>query len=636
MFKRIECRLKQAYRPRDLVSALQTLNYVKRDYVEAPGEFSHRGNLIDVYPFNFNNPLRIEFVFGEIESIRDFIIEDGKLGVAYNEIVLIPVQEHFAVRRAQEPAITDEEEFGKHFYNIRKGDYVVHIDHGIGRYLGIRKIKVKGVVTSYFAIEYEEKEILYVDIDGPQVFERYIGMEGKAPPLNKLNSKEWQRTKERTRLSVRAIARDMLQLQARRSVVKGFSFAKDTDWQKKFEGQFEYKETEDQLKATSEVKADMEAERPMDRLLCGDVGYGKTEVAIRAAFKAVMSGKQVAFLVPTTILAEQHYLTLSKRVKDFPVQVEVLSRFRTKKEQEAIVASLKNGSCDIVVGTHRLLSSDISFKDLGLVVIDEEQRFGVRHKEKLKHMRAVVDVLTLTATPIPRTLYLSLMGARDMSVINTPPKTRLAIHTEVLEYKDAAMQEIIERELTRGGQVYFVHNRIRSIGVIHDRLQKLLPAVSFCVGHGQMSPHELENVMRDFMEGKINCLIATSIIESGIDIPNVNTIIVDRSDMFGLADLYQLRGRVGRYQEKRKAYAYFLVPKGYLMTKDATKRLAAIERFTDLGSGFKIAMEDLEIRGAGNILGHEQSGFIYQVGFDLYCRLLREVIKEEQKKVDKA
>jgi transcription-repair coupling factor (superfamily II helicase) len=634
MFKRIECHVKQAYKPRDFVGALQTLNYTKKDFVEAPGQFSNRGNLVDVYPFNFNNPVRIEFVFGEVESIRDFIIEDGRLGAAYNEIILIPVYGHFATRKTSDPAIQDEEEFGKQFYNIKKGDFVVHIDHGIGKYLGIRKIKVKGVLTSYFAIEYEGSEILYVDIDGPQVFERYVGLEGKSPQLNKLNSKEWQRTKERTRLSVRAIARDMLQLQAQRSVLMGFAFAKDTDWQGQFEGQFEYNETADQLKATTEVKADMESEKPMDRLLCGDVGYGKTEVAIRAAFKAVMSGKQVAFLVPTTILAEQHYLTLIKRVKKFPVHVEVLSRFRTKKEQDAIVDSLRDGNCDIVVGTHRLLSGDIRFKDLGLVIIDEEQRFGVRHKEKLKHMRSVVDVLTLTATPIPRTLYLSLMGARDMSVINTPPKNRLAIHTEVLEYKDALVKEIIERERARGGQVYFVHNRVHSIELIHDRLEKLLPDVSFCVGHGQMSPHELESVMSAFMKGEVDCLIATSIIESGIDIPNVNTIIVDRSDMFGLADLYQLRGRVGRYQEKRKAYAYFLVPKGYLMTKDATKRLSAIERFTDLGSGFKIAMEDLEIRGAGNVLGHEQSGFIYQVGFDLYCRLLREVIKEEQKKAD--
>ncbi|MBN1493125.1 MAG: transcription-repair coupling factor [Candidatus Omnitrophica bacterium] len=635
MFKRIECHVKQSCRPRNFVESLKTLNYMKKDFVEAPGEFSHRGNLVDVYPFNFNNPVRIEFVFGEIESIRDFIVENGELGASYNDIMLIPVHEHFASRKTSDPVIQDEDDYSQHFYNIKKGDYVVHLDHGIGQYLGTKKIKVKGVLTSYFAIEYAGREILYVDIDGPQVFERYVGLEGRAPKLNKLNSKEWKRTKERTRLSVRVIARDMLELQARREVLKGFAFTKDGDWQKEFEEQFEYTETEDQLKATADVKVDMESEKPMDRLLCGDVGYGKTEVAMRAAFKAVMSGKQVAFLVPTTILAEQHYLTLLKRVKSFPVHVEVLSRFRTKKEQEGIVTSLRDGSCDIVVGTHRLLSSDICFKDLGLVIIDEEQRFGVRHKEKLKHMRAVVDVLTLTATPIPRTLYLSLMGARDMSVINTPPKTRLAIETEVVEYKDEIVKAFIERELERRGQVYFVHNRVQSIERVHDRLKTLLPQVSFCIGHGQMLPRELEGVMLDFMEGKIDCLIATSIIESGIDIPNVNTIIIDRADMFGLSDLYQLRGRVGRYQEKRKAYACFLVPKGYLITKDATKRLSAIERFTDLGSGFKIAMEDLEIRGAGNILGHEQSGFIYQVGFDLYCRLLREVIKEEQKKTDK-
>jgi transcription-repair coupling factor (superfamily II helicase) len=369
----------------------------------------------------------------------------------------------------------------------------------------------------------------------------------------------------------------------------------------------------------------------MDRLLAGDVGYGKTEVAIRAAFKAVTAGKQAAVLVPTTVLAEQHFHVFKKRMKNFPVTVESLSRFRSAKDIRGVVASLKEGTTDIVIGTHRLLSKDVQFKDLGLLVIDEEQRFGVKHKERLKQMRAEVDIMTLTATPIPRTLYMSLLGVRDMSAINTPPKMRVPVETYVIEYNDQTVKRAFERELARNGQIYFIHNRVASIEKVHAHLKELMPQVRFAVAHGQMHADELEMVMEAFEERKVDCLIATSIIESGIDIPNVNTILVNRADLFGLADLYQLRGRVGRYHEKRQAYAYFMVPQNWIMPKDAEKRLAAIERFTELGSGFKIALEDLEIRGAGNLLGHEQSGFIHAVGFDLYCKMLKTAIEDAKK-----
>ncbi|MBI4971057.1 MAG: DEAD/DEAH box helicase [Candidatus Omnitrophica bacterium] len=439
--------------------------------------------------------------------------------------------------------------------------------------------------------------------------------------------------KEKTRLAIKNLAIDLLELQAKRSLMKGLKCQPDGEWMVRFEEEFPFEETPDQVKAWEEVRKDMESEKPMDRLLCGDVGFGKTEVAMRAAFKAVMNQRQVAFLVPTTILAEQHFLSLSRRAKNFPVRVEALSRFKTKLEQKRIVDDVKAGLVDIVIGTHRLLSSDIYFKNLGLVVIDEEQRFGVRHKEKLKHLRELVDVLTLTATPIPRTLYLSLLGARDMSTISTPPKTRLPVETQVINFDEPRIKTIFQEEITRHGQIYFVHNRVQSIEKIHSRLHELLPEVKFGVAHGQLPPKALEEVMVAFIDKKIDCMISTNIIESGLDIPNANTIIVNRADTFGLADLYQLRGRVGRYTEKRKAYAYFIVPKNWNMTEDAEKRIAAIERFTELGSGFRIAMEDLEIRGAGNVLGVEQSGFIYAVGFDLYCRLLQQTIEEEKKKL---
>ncbi len=613
----------------EIQELLFRLNYQKRDFVAQPGEFAIRGGIVDIFPVTYRAPVRLEFQVNTIVSIRDFSPADGRTLTRFEEVFLIRVTKTFEKKISRlrerfesfEPLTATED--------LKPGDFVVHLKYGIGRFLGTKHLQIRGKKLKHLAIEYANREILYLDLKEP--VERYIGGEGHAPRLTKLRTKEWERIKQKTRRAVHHIAQDLLHLQAKRSVGKGFAFKEDQPWQKEFETEFPFEETPDQTKATEDVKRNMEEPRAMDRLLCGDVGYGKTEVALRAAFKAVMDGKQVCILVPTTVLAEQHYLVLKERVKNFPVTVEVLSRFRSKKIQTGIVQSIKQGTADIVIGTHRLLSGDIQFKNLGLVIIDEEQRFGVRHKERLKHMRALVDVLTLTATPIPRTLYLSLMGARDMSVINTPPKTRLRIETFVIEYDDRKIMEALEKEFARGGQAYFVHNRVQSIEKIYRHLKELMPHVRLGVAHGQMPADALESVMRDFLEKRIDCLISTNIIESGIDIPNVNTIIINRADRFGLADLYQLRGRVGRFHEKRQAYAYFVVPGNWVLTIDAEKRLAAIERFTELGSGFKIALEDLEIRGAGNLLGHEQSGFIQAVGFDLYCRMLRQSIEENRK-----
>lgn len=611
-----------------LETLLQKLRYRRRDFVQTPGEYADRGATVDVYPLNYRAPIRLSFELDTIASIRDFSPHEGKSLTQFEEVFLAPLSETFQTSRLRErfrnfDPLTE-------LTDLEPGDYVVHIHYGIARYLGTKKIQMKGQAKRHLALEFADHEILYLEMGEP--LERYIGVEGKSPKLTRLHSKEWERAKARARLAVENIARDLVSLQAKRQFTAGFSFPPDTEWQGRFEAEFPFEETPDQLKAIGEVKRDMESPKPMDRLLCGDVGFGKTEVAMRSALKAVMAGKQVAFLVPTTVLAEQHCLVFRERTKNFPIRIEALSRFRSKKEQARVLKDLKTGKADVVIGTHRLLSRDVHFKDLGLVIVDEEQRFGVGDKEKLKKLRELVDVLTLTATPIPRTLYLSLMGARDLSVINTPPKTRLPIETQVMEYDDHKIVEVIRKELARGGQVYFVHNRIDSIERVCEHLKTILSGVRFGIGHGQMPARSLEKVMRDFLEKKIDCFISTNIIESGLDIPNVNTIIVNRADRFGLADLYQLRGRVGRFVGHRQAYAYFIVPKNWVMTIDAEKRLEAIERFTELGAGFKIAMKDLEIRGAGNVLGHEQSGFIYAVGFDLYCRMLRRAIEEIKSK----
>ena len=612
-----------------LGTLLQKLRYRRRDFVSQPGEYADRGATVDVYPISYRAPVRLSFNIDTVVDIRDFSPHEGKSLTRFEEVLLIPLSEPFEASVSRLRKRFENFEPLTEVSDLEPGDYVVHLRYGIARYLGTKKIEIRGKLKRHLALEFSDREILYLEMGEP--LERYIGVEGKRPKLTRLHSKEWERAKTKARLAIQGIARDLLSLQARRELSSGFSFQRDAGWQREFEAEFPFEETADQIKATEEVKRDMEAPKPMDRLLCGDVGYGKTEVAMRAAFKAAVSGRQVAILVPTTVLAEQHWLVFKERAKNFPITIEVLSRFRSKKEQQQVLKNLTEGKVDVVIGTHRLLSSDVKFKDLGLVIIDEEQRFGVAHKEKLKRLREQVDVLTLTATPIPRTLYLSLMGARDMSVINTPPKTRLPIETQVIEYDDRKIIEVVRRELERGGQVYFVHNRIDSIERVQEHLQSILPGVHFGVAHGQMPSRALEKIMKGFLERKINCLITTNIIESGLDIPNVNTIIVNRADRFGLADLYQLRGRVGRFLGKRQAFAYFIVPRNWVMTLDAEKRLEAIERFTELGAGFKIAMKDLEIRGAGNILGHEQSGFIHAVGFDLYCRMLRQAIDHLKK-----
>ncbi len=612
-----------------LEELLTGLHYQKQEQVALPGEFAVRGGVVDIYPVTYRLPVRVQFQGDVPVQIRDFSLASGESTATFEEVFLIQVSDMFRkrLRRMEERLETFEPVAGPK--DLERGDLVVHMKYGIGRFLGTKVIQMQGVRTRCMAIEYAAREILYLSLQEP--VERYIGGSGAGPKLTRLNTQEWERIKHRTRTALHQVAKDLLEIQAKRSLLRGLAFPKDTPWQRQFEGEFPFEETPGQKRAIEEVKSDMESSGAMDRLLCGDVGYGKTEVAMRAAFKAVMGGKQVAFLVPTTILAEQHYILLKERAKNFPVTVELLSRFQSPKEQKVIVRSLEEGATDVVIGTHRLLSKDIQFKDLGLVMIDEEQRFGVRHKEKLKQMRTQVDVLTLTATPIPRTLHMALLGVRDMSVIDTPPKNRMPVETFVMEYHENIIKQAIERELARKGQVYFVHNRVQSIGRVHERMQKLLPGVRFGVMHGQMPVESLEIAMKAFLKGEIDCLISTCIVESGIDIPNVNTLIVDRADCFGLADLYQLRGRVGRFKEKRQAYAYFLIPKDWVMTRDAQKRLHAIEKFTELGSGFKIAMEDLEIRGAGNLLGHEQSGFIQAVGFDLYCRMLKKAVEEKRK-----
>lgn len=512
------------------------------------------------------------------------------------------------------------------FVDLKVGDYVVHVNHGIGKYMGVVPLDIGGIRKEYLLIKYSGEDKLYVPSDQVGLLQKYLGAEAGVPKLSRLGGTEWAKAKGRVKQAVREIADDLLKLYAARETARGHAFSPDTPWQKDFEAAFPYEETPDQLKAIEDVKRDMERPRPMDRLLCGDVGYGKTEVALRAAFKAVMDGKQVAVLVPTTILAQQHYNTFRERFSRYPVRVEMLSRFRSAKEQRRIIEDLAKGKVDIVIGTHRLVQNDVKFHDLGLLVVDEEQRFGVAHKEKLKQMRTNVDVLTLTATPIPRTLHMSLIGVRDTSILETPPENRFPVQTYVLEEDPVMIREAIRREIGRGGQVYFVHNRIVDLDAVASWLHELVPEARLAVAHGQMKEDELEQVMLEFMEGNYDVLVCTTIIENGLDIPNANTLIVKEADNFGLAQLYQLRGRVGR--STRIAYAYFTFRKDKVLNEVAEKRLAAIREFTEFGSGYKIAMRDLEIRGAGNLLGAEQHGHIAAVGFDMYCRLLEEAIQE--------
>ena len=513
----------------------------------------------------------------------------------------------------------------KSFAELKPGDYVVHANHGIGVYKGIKQIDVAGNKRDYLDIVYDKGDKLYVPVDQLDMIQKYIGSEGNSPKVNKLGGTEWQKAKTKVRNSINKIAEELVKLYAARSTMKGHKFSKDTQWQRQFEDEFPFQETPDQLSSLEEIKKDMESDKTMDRLLCGDVGYGKTEVAVRAAFKAVMDGKQVAFLVPTTILAEQHYKNLIKRFSDFPVKIDMISRFRTPKEQKATLQATKEGNVDILIGTHKLVSKDIKFKDLGLLIVDEEQRFGVAQKEKIKSIAKNIDVLTLSATPIPRTLHMSLTGVRDISVIETPPEERYPIQTYVVEQNDQLIRDAIMRELARGGQVYFVYNRVENIDKMASYIQNLVPESKVAVAHGQMTERQLEKEMMDFMAKEYDVLVCTTIIETGIDIQNVNTIIIYDADKMGLSQLYQLRGRVGR--SNRIAYAYLIYRKDKVLTEVAEKRLKALKDFTELGSGFKIAMRDLEIRGAGNIMGASQHGHMATVGYDLYCRMLEDTVK---------
>ncbi|MBN1405795.1 MAG: DEAD/DEAH box helicase, partial [Candidatus Omnitrophica bacterium] len=560
MFKSIRLYLDQETNKEDLLRDFSGFGYNYSDFVQEQGDFSHRGNIIDIFPVIFEDPLRIEIVNEKINTIRSFNLRSGNVTAQHQMAIVLPASSHKHAPALGAYHAAGEEVPVKSFVDLRKGDYVVHVNYGIGVYRGIMKLKEKNKqYKDYICIEYAGTNKLYIPTEEINLLQKYISFYKKLPRLSRLDTRQWQRVKEKAKRAVSSYALELLHLQAARLKSKGFKFSPDADWQKDLESAFEYEDTIDQSKATTEVKKDMESDRPMDRLLCGDVGYGKTEVALRAAFKAVMDNKQVAILVPTTILAEQHYNTFSKRMKKFPVNIRMLSRFKTKKQQSDILKDLAQHKVDIIIGTHRLLSQDVVFKDLGLVIIDEEQRFGVKHKEKLKRLRLMVDVLTMTATPIPRTLYMALMGARDMSAINTPPPDRLPIKTIVSQYSLELIKQAIARELRRGGQIYFVNNRIRGIDKIAGDIKMAVgPGVKIAAAHGRMSAKTLEPVMLDFINNKINVLVSTSIIESGIDIPNANTLIVNHSDQFGLADLYQLRGRVGRFN--KEAYAYFLTP----------------------------------------------------------------------------
>ncbi|WP_146550912.1 MULTISPECIES: transcription-repair coupling factor [Rummeliibacillus] len=535
-------------------------------------------------------------------------------------------------KRSRSQKMTNAERI-KSYTEIKPGDYVVHVHHGIGKYIGIETLEVNGKHKDYLHIRYRADDKLYVPVDQIDLIQKYVGSEDKEPKLHKLGGTEWKKTKSKVSSAVQDIADDLIKLYAKREAEKGFAFTPDGDEQRAFEEAFPYEETEDQLRTIQEVKIDMEKERPMDRLICGDVGYGKTEVAIRAAFKAVMDGKQVAFLVPTTILAQQHFETFQERFQDQAVTIGLLSRFRTRKQQQETLKGLRDGTVDIVIGTHRLLSKDVSYKDLGLLVVDEEQRFGVTHKEKIKQLKTNVDVLTLTATPIPRTLHMSMVGVRDLSVIETPPANRFPVQTYVMEYNGALIREAIEREMSRGGQIFYLHNRVDDMARKVEEIQMLVPDARVGYAHGRMSESELESVILRFLDGDYDVLVTTTIIETGIDIPNVNTLIVNNADRMGLSQLYQLRGRVGR--SNRIAYAYFMYQRDKVLTEVAEQRLQAVKEFTELGSGFKIAMRDLSIRGAGNLLGSQQHGFIDSVGFDLYSQMLEEAIAERQTGVKK-
>jgi transcription-repair coupling factor (superfamily II helicase) len=558
----------------------------------------------------------ITLLMGDIS--RGFRLPDARL-------VLIAEEELFG-RRVRRRGVSEvrKKQILASLAELKPGDFMVHIDHGIGRYHGLQHISVAGVGGDFLLLEYAGGDKLYLPVDRLGLVQRYVGPEGSQPGLDKLGGSGWEKSKGKARRNIEELAGELLEIYAKRQVCEGFSFSPPDEMYREFEASFAWEETPDQLSAIQDVLADMQHSRPMDRLVCGDVGYGKTEVALRGAVKAALDGKQIGVLVPTTILAQQHYETFHERLKDYPITVEVLSRFRTPKEQKATLERLKKGDTDIVIGTHRMLQKDVAFKDLGLLIIDEEQRFGVKDKERLKAFRAVVDVMTLTATPIPRTLYMSMMGIRDLSIIDTPPVDRLAVKTFVSRFSEELIREAVMRELRRGGQIFFVHNRVQTIAKRAELLAQLVPEAKIAVGHGQMDEHELEKVMLGFMHGETNLLLCTTIIESGLDIPNANTLIVDHADKFGLSQLYQLRGRVGR--STQRGYAYLLIPGESSITSDARERLRILQDISELGAGFRIATHDMEIRGAGDMLGNRQSGTVTEIGFELYNQMLEETI----------
>lgn len=607
------------------------INFMKEEL----SQLQNAGWNIFIFTDNENQQLRIHEIFKDYTDIKD----DGSV----HPVILIPkaISAGFRLPEAKLLVIQENEIFGRRqyvaksvnkakskaidtFVDLNPGDYVVHVNWGIGLFHGIERVKAMGNERDYIKLEYADNEVAFVPIEQVNLVQRYIGNEGDKPRLDRIGSKSWESRKNKVKQAVEDIAQKLIDLYSRRQASVGFAFPKETEWQAAFEAAFPYEDTPDQITVTEEIKADMERPVPMDRLICGDVGYGKTEIAMRAAFKAVMGGKQVAFLAPTTILAEQHYETCKGRFKNFPVKIERLSRFVAPAEQKKILARVASGDVDILVGTHRIIQKDVNFKKLGLMIIDEEQRFGVKDKEKLKVMKNNIDCLTMSATPIPRTLHMSLLKIRDMSLLTTPPQNRQAIETVVDEFTDERVAQAIRREIERGGQVFYLHNRVESLQEIRRRIETLVPEVLVDVAHGQMTSTQLEEIFHRFKMGGFHVLIATTIIENGIDIPNVNTIIIDRADMYGVSQLYQLRGRVGR--SDRQAYAYLLYPENKALSEVAMKRLQVISDFTELGSGFKIAMKDMEIRGAGNLLGRDQSGDVYSVGFDMYVRLLNEAV----------
>ena len=592
----------------------------------------HDKKTIVILTGNKDNTKKVkDLLLEKLENLNNITVKEGELSSGFEcydfNLLVICVKELFVVPQKIKKLSQDFKQ-GETviFSDLKIGDYVVHKTNGIGVFIGVNTIKADGVTKDYIKIKYKDDDILYIPTNNLDNIRKYIGTDSRAPKINRLGSKEWENTKQKVKSNLREVARDLIELYAKREKIKGYAFSKDTEWQKQFDSSFEYEETADQLRAIQELKADMEKPKPMDRLLCGDVGYGKTEVAIRGAFKACMDQKQVAYLVPTTILANQQYEAFKERMKDFPIRIELLNRFRTKKEQEEIIKKLKLGEIDIIIGTHRLLSKDVEFKNLGFLIIDEEHRFGVKDKEKIKQLKTNVDVLTMTATPIPRTLHMSIVGIRDMSCLYEPPQNRRPVQTYVLEYDDEVIKEAITRELERGGQVFYLYNKVESIERKANKIKELVPEAKVGFAHGKMTGKELEDIMLEFVDQKINVLVCTTILESGIDIPNANTIIVENADRLGLAQLYQIRGRVGR--SSKQAYAYITYKKDKLMTEVAEKRLKAIKEFTEFGSGFKIAMRDLEIRGAGSLVGDMQHGHMEQVGYDTYCKLLDEVVKE--------